>query len=59
MKIFQYNTTLFNNEIRAILVENNNNDLNNKAAYFDSAIEDTIRKFTITRTIKEKNNVNK
>ena len=29
-----------------------------KFAYFDSAVEDTITKFTITTTINEKDNVN-
>ena len=44
---------LFNNEICAILGENNDND------QVDSAIEGTITIFTITRTINEEDNVNK
>ena len=50
---------MFKNELCAILGENNDNDLNNKVAHFDSAIEETLRKFTITRTVNEKDNVNK
>ena len=48
-KIFQYGRTFFNNEIRTILGENNDYDLN-KFICFDSVIEDTIRKFWITQT---------
>ena len=33
--------------------------INNKIAHFDSFIEGTIRKFTIMRTINEKDNVTK
>lgn len=59
IEIFKYNKTLFNQEISAILKNNENDDLNITVDNFDSAIENTIKKFTNKKTINTKSNVNK
>lgn len=59
IELFKYEKRKFRREISEILKFDENVELNYNVNNFDKSIEDTIKKLTVRKTIREKSRVNK
>lgn len=59
IELFKYNKDLFTRNLSAIIKFEENISVSQKVLMFDNSFEETIKKFTKIKTIKEQNNVNK